>query len=72
MNEVPKRSVGELFREIAEDRLSPRSRREESRETSFNELSQEIFPRTDSSPRQSSTIVSFELLRAFTPLGVTR
>ncbi len=76
MKAVPKRRFRELFFEIAENRFSAPARRQELRDETLGEArptgGQEIFPRTDSSPRQSSTMASLELLSAITPLRVTR
>lgn len=75
VNAVPEWIPAELFLEISDNLLSPRAGREELRENVLGETmraAQEVFPRTDSSPCQSLIMASFELLSAFTPLGVTR
>ena len=74
MAAVKNGSRAQLLLEIAEDGLSPRPLGKELLEQVLGESGtlQEIFPRTDSSPRQSSTIASFEVFSAFTPFGVTR
>jgi hypothetical protein len=75
MARIAERFLAELFSEITENGLPPRPRREKLRKEVFGKAkarAQEIFPSTDSSPRQSSSSVSFELLSDLTPLGVTR